>query len=134
MRSVLAIPIPGQMPKAFNQCSLRICSESIPKWGSKPFVSFFWNIQISTVIFTFFFLNNIYFFSSAGLPCFICVGTILLLLKLFAFIFSRKRFLRATTFSPRFFLLNKSSATTGIGTQEDCCPLDLQSNGLTTRP
>ena len=128
------MPIPSQMPKAVNQCSLGICSELIPKWGSNPFVSFFRIGKGSAVILPFPSEHYSFLFSSVGLLCFICVGTILLLLKLFAFKFSRKRFFRATTFCPRLFVLKKCFATTGVRTQEDYCPLVLKSNALTTRP
>ena len=133
VRSVLAMPIPRQMPEAVYHGSFGICSESITKWGSKPFVSFFCICKASTVIFSLP-QHYLFLFSSVGLLCFFCIGTILLLLNLFAFIFSRKPFFRATTFSARFCVLNKSFATTGVRTQEDYCPLDLKSNALTTRP
>ena len=120
--------------------------------GEQPICIIFSYMQSSTVILIFFILNNIYslfrvkglfsffecryffLFSSAGLPCLICVGAILLLLKLFAFLFSRKRFFGATTFSPRFCVLNKNFATTGVRTQEDYFSFYLMSNALTIRP
>ena len=52
VRSVLAMPIPRQMLEAVYHGSFRICSESIPKWGSNPFVSFLCICKASTVIFS----------------------------------------------------------------------------------
>ena len=128
------MPIPTQMPKAINQCSLTICSESIPKWGSNPFVSFFCICKASTVIFTLFLLNITYSFFERRSPLFHLRWHDSLLLNLFAFIFSRNRLFWASTFSPWFCVLNKSFFTTGVRTQEDYCPLDLKSIALTTRP
>ena len=106
VRLVLAMPILSQMPKAINQCSLRICNEPISKWGSNPFVSIFCICKASTVIFTLFLLNITYSFFERRSPLFHLRWHDSLLLNLFAFIFSRKRFFWASTFSPWFRVLN----------------------------
>ena len=99
--SVPAMPIPSQMPKAFNQCSLRIRGESVPKWASNHFVSFFCICESSTVIFTLFILNSFLFF------CMECMSPLFLLRwhDSFAVKAVRIQILAQTTFQATIFCL-----------------------------
>ena len=70
VRSVLAMPILSQMPKAINQCSLGICSEPISRWGATHLCLFFCLCKASTGVFTLFLLNITYPFFERRSPLF----------------------------------------------------------------
>ena len=53
VRSVLTMLILSQMPKAFNQCSLRICSEPISKGGATHLCLFFVYVKLQPLFLPF---------------------------------------------------------------------------------